>query len=227
MSNYFGTISLGELTFFTSRAAFAAGCSYGVAEDVATVAVWLAKNGVDPTEVLSKAFDNIASGNAASLMVKTEDGSHIHINSHTGDRSSAIFAGIAASDQLAASNATPEINITLNDIDFPELAAAFIYALYAKNTVVQMQLLYPESAKEISDFTECDFEEYHTCKLQITTNNLVEISPGKEPAINNHYNITVSNDGWNGILKHFRNSLVKATDASRLCGAGAGLIDTD
>ena len=49
-------LSFGELSFYCCRAAFGAGLPWGLAEDVAITAVWLAQQGRDPAPMLAAAL---------------------------------------------------------------------------------------------------------------------------------------------------------------------------
>ena len=225
----FGPVSLSELRFYTSRAALGAGCAQGIAEDVATTAIWLAKKKIDPTRALAHALDHIVNEAVTAALKKTVAAGDINLLSANGRPCSAIYAGIAASDQLALLPAGASHAVTIQDTDAPLLAAAFAQALNPQNHNMLMQTAAVRVNQTVSILTRAGFPPASPA------GNLILKLPAKSrqplaqtaPAINDHHNIPVSRAGWNGILKHFKNSLVAATEASRLSGAGAGLVDTD
>ncbi|MTI10387.1 DUF3726 domain-containing protein [Curvivirga aplysinae] len=215
MTDTFGPVSLSELMFFTSRAAFGAGCSYGIAEDVATAAVWFAKQGIDPTGPLARALDTVFDSPSSTELQKSELEGQIKLSAKSGSVTSAIYAGVIASDQLALINGDKNRAIRIENVESPALVEAFIKALSPIGTLVKL------SASE-------DINNPQTGDLTISTDQVVELNKSQtHTSLNDHHNILVSQSGWDGILKHFKNSLVEATEASRLSGAGAGLVDTD
>ena len=225
----FGPVSLSELRFYASRAALGAGCAQGIAEDVATTASWLAKKKIDPTRALAHALDHIVNEAVTAALKKTVAAGNITLLSANGRPCSAIYAGIAASDQLALPRAEAGCSIMIENTDSPLLAAAFVRALSLNNHAVPMRTARAGSNRAVLSFSRVDFLS------AMSAGNLILKRPlGSEPApaqsipgINDHHNIRVSRAGWDGILKHFKNSLVAASEASRLSGAGAGLVDTD
>lgn len=225
----FGPVSLSELRFYTSRAALGAGCAQGIAEDVATTAIWLAKKEIDPTRALAHALDHIVNEAVTAALKKTVAAGNINLLSANGRPCSAIYAGIAASDQLALLPAGASHSVTIADTDAPLLAAAFAQALNPQNHSVLMQTAAARVNQTVSILTRADFPPGSPAgNLILKRPAGSEPAPAQSiPAINDHHNIRVSRKGWDGILKHFKNSLVAATAASRLSGAGAGLVDTD
>ena len=227
--NDFGPVSLGELRFYTSRAALGAGCAYGIAEDVANTAVWLARQKIDPTTVLSDALDHIASQTVTAALKKTVAAGNIKLVSANGALSSSLYAGIAASDQLALPRAEADCSIIIEDTDSPLLAAAFVRALSLNNHAVLMRTACAGISRAVLSFSRADFMSAMSPGNLILKSHAKSGQPPAQtaPAINDHHNIPVSRAGWDGILKHFKNSLVATSEASRLSGAGAGLVDTD
>ncbi len=210
MSEKFGPVSLSELTFVVTRAVFGAGCPMGVAEDTATVAVAMAKLKDDPTSVIASALDHIVLGVVStSLTANMEDGL-LAFDSGCEKSVSAIFAGIAVHDHLFMIKADKQKRIIIKNVDYPDLAAAFIRHL--DSSFKGLHILISDQDDLLISFTEGDGSQVN-----------------KSLAINDHHNLLVSLSGWSGILKHFKNSLVPDTEASRLsgAGAGAGLVDTD
>lgn len=227
--NDFGPVSLGELRFYTSRAALGAGCAYGIAEDVANTAVWLARQKIDPTNVLSDALDHIVSQTVTAALKKTVAAGNIKLVSANGRPCSCLYAGIAASDQLALPRAGSGRSIIIEDTDSPLLAAAFARALSLNDHGALVRTACAGSSRAVLSFTPADFMSAMSPGNLILKVHAKSGQPPAQtaPAINDHHHIPVSRAGWDGILKHFKNSLVAASEASRLGGAGAGLVDTD
>lgn len=227
--NDFGPVSLGELRFYTNRAALGAGCAYGIAEDVANTAVWLARQKIDPTAVLSDALDHIASQTVTAALKKTVAAGNIKLVSANGGPCSSLYAGVAASDQLALPRAEAGRSVMIVDTDSPLLAAALVRALSLNNHGALVRTARAGISRAVLAFTREDFMSAMSPGNLILKVHAKSGQPPAQtaPAINDHRNIPVSQAGWDGILKHFKNSLVAATEASRLSGAGAGLVDTD
>ena len=224
----FGPVSLSELRFYASRAALGAGCAQGIAEDLATTAIWLAKKKIDPTRALAHALDHIVNEAVTAALKKTVAAGNINLLSANGRPCSAIYAGIAASDQLALLPAGAGHSVTIADTDSPLLAAAFAQALNPRHHNMLMQTAAARVNQTVSILTRADFPPASPAGNLILKLHAKSAPPAEAaPAINDHHNIPVSRAGWDGILKHFNNSLVAATEASRLSGAGAGLVDTD
>ena len=221
----FGPVSLSEMTFFTSRAAFGAGCSHGITEDLASTAVWLARQGIDPTICLAKILDHIVSEEASYKLEKVALEGHIKLVSSNENPASALFAAIAASDQLSVAQGN---QITLENVDFPLFAAATLSALSSKTLALTMRYEHEGKSGDIAFEDGMDLTSMTGGDIMIVAEKVSELNDTKTfVATDDHHNIAVDQDGWNGILKHFKNSLVEATEASRLSGAGAGLVDTD
>ena len=225
----FGPVSLSELRFYTSRAALGAGCAQGIAEDVATTAIWLAQKKIDPTRALAHALDHIVNEAVTAALKKTVAAGNINLLSANGRPCSAIYAGIAASDQLALLPAGAGHAVTIADTDSPVLAAAFAQALNLNNHAVLMRTAAARVNQTVSILTRADFPPGSPAgNLILKRPAGSEPAPAQSiPAIHDPHNIRVSRAGWDGILKHFKNSLVAGTEASRLNGAGAGVVDTD
>lgn len=224
MSDTFGPVSLSELMFFVNRAAFGAGCSYGVAEDVANIAVWFAKQGIDPFVPLAKSLDNIANGASTTDIEKVTHEGQIRLRSKSDKPISAIYSGIALSDQLAVLNGQVGLAVTGEDIDLPILAGFVVKALGEVGSSIDLTASDPTLNFISADHLTVDRQGDLTATFGQSTQSS-EIESHK--AISDHHNILVSQTGWEGIMKHFKKSLVEATEESRNSGAGAGLVDTD
>lgn len=227
MSDKFGPVSLSELTFYVNRAAFGAGCYYGVADDITAVAVSLAKKNDDPTILLSKAFDNIANKTVDTKLSKVTSDQETIFTAISENQVSAISAGIAISDFLKMQSETVRCHVLIKDVDLPALLILCLKALSEDVTIETIEVSMQSGFQKIecSDVSACSDIQSGDVKLTLT--NQSSSTSAKIPAINDHHNIAVSQEGWNGIRKHFNNSLVLATEESRLSGAGAGVIDTD
>ena len=225
----FGPVSLSELTFYSGRAALGAGCPHGVAEDVASTAVWLAKKGVDPTPTLTDALDNLVNKRASADLKKTVAAGNIKLAAANGRPCSAIYAGIAASDQLALIGDETGRSLIIKNTDSPILAAAFASALSLKNHTLNMRAVCNGAGPAVLSLAGADFMPAAAAgDLILKMSAAGGQRPARSaPAINDHHNIPVNRAGWDGLLKHFKNSLVAASEESRLSGAGAGLVDTD
>ena len=71
MSESYLTISLNEVLFYFTRAAFGVEAPIGLSEDFARANMWISENGFDPSLCSLKALDNLDS-QASSLSIKFE-----------------------------------------------------------------------------------------------------------------------------------------------------------
>ena len=225
MSNNFGPVSLSELSFYVNRAAFGAGCSYGVADDITTLAVSLAKKNDDPTSILTEALDNIADGHVDTKLSKSQHNDELVFSAASCGQVSAISAGIAASDAVKMIDTSAPIFVRLTNVDLPALSVLCLNALSENISIEKIEISTQQGSQNYAELSSKDSITSGDLTLTIVKKDLS--SSTKTPAINDHYNILVSQAGWDGIRKHFNNSLVLATEESRLSGAGAGVVDTD
>ncbi|MDX1737430.1 MAG: DUF3726 domain-containing protein, partial [Alphaproteobacteria bacterium] len=212
MNDQFGPVSLSELQFFVSRAAFGAGCSYGVADDLALLAILLAKQQIDPCPMIAKALDNIAEGKVSKDLEKREGAGHIKLCSKSPLPVSAIYAGLALSDQLAVFGDSENLMVSVDETDSLRLAAYIVQALRPDSRNCEFYCPDTGQSMRLDQLNGADDSGGVGVSFAPTTDVAID---KKNTAINDHHNILVSQSGWDGILNHFKKSLVEATEESR------------
>ncbi|GJL90109.1 MAG: hypothetical protein DHS20C03_38180 [Minwuia thermotolerans] len=198
-------LSFGELSFYCCRAAFGAGLSWGLAEDVAVAAVWLARQGRDPAPLLAAALVSLTDG-AAEPSVKHEQSEIGTVLMADGKKPlSALVSGPSAADWWQVMKQDPAARLGVRNVDVPGWVIACIAARTGDGSTGTRPSDGPGDVVMSADGSGT--------------------RPSGETAHADH--VTVDPDAWAIVQRHFRLSLVPSTDASRSAGAGAGLVDTD
>lgn len=198
-------LSFGELAFYCCRAAFGAGLPWGLAEDAAVTAAWLAQQGRDPAPMLAAALHSL-SGDAAETAVKHEHSGTGTVLMANGERPlSALVSGPSAADWWQVMKQDPAARLVVRNVDVPGWVIACIAARTGDGPA--------------------DTEAYSgPGDVMMPANGAGTRSSGGTAHADL---VTVDLDAWAIVQRHFRLSLVPSTDASRSAGAGAGLVDTD
>lgn len=198
-------LSFGELSFYCCRAAFGAGLSWGLAEDVAVAAVWLARQGRDPAPLLAAALVSLTDG-AAEPSVRHEQSEIGTVLMADGKKPlSALVSGPSAADWWQVMKQDPAARLVVRNVDVPGWVIACIAA---------------RTGDGPAD-TEADSGPGD---VMMPANGAGRRSSGGTAHADL---VTVDFDAWAIVQRHFRLSLVPSTDVSRSAGAGAGLVDTD
>ncbi|MDF1722623.1 MAG: DUF3726 domain-containing protein [Minwuia sp.] len=201
-------LSWGELHFQVCRAAFGTGLPWGLAEDTAHTAAWLARYGIDPAPQLARLLGNIADGSSATALrlMQRDDISTLHADDQRP--LSALVAGPSAADWWDILADRPAAQLKILRGDAPGWVAATIAQRH--------EIADPNAVRQIVDSPTGDL--LISDRFWTTT-----ATDGHEmPEV-----VTVAADDWRVVRDFFRRSLVPSTDASRHAGAGAGLVDRD
>jgi len=198
-------LSFGELSFYCCRAAFGAGLPWGLAEDAAVTATWLAQQGHDPAPLLAAALVSLTD-DAAETSVKLEQSETGTILTTDGERPlSALVSGPSAADWWQVMKQDPAARLVVRNVDLP----GWVIACIAARTGDGLASARPSGGP----------------------GDVVMSADGggaKSSGGTTHAGfVTVDHAAWAIVQRHFRRSLVPSTDASRSAGAGAGLVDTD
>jgi len=198
-------LSFGELSFYCCRAAFGAGLPWGLAEDAAVPATWLAQQGRDPAPLLAAALVSLTA-DAAETVVKHEQSENGTVLMANGRKPlSALVSGPSAADWWQVLKQDAAARLVVRNVDVPGWAIACIAARTGDGPVVAEAGNGPDDVVMSSE------------------GGVTEASGAAAYA----GHVTVDPDAWAIVQRHFRLSLVPSTDASRAAGAGAGLVDTD
>ncbi|MDF1734686.1 MAG: DUF3726 domain-containing protein [Minwuia sp.] len=198
-------LSFGELHFYCCRAAFGAGLPWGLAEDAAATAVWLARQGRDPSPDLAAALDSLSDGAAVTAVKHERSATECVLFAGGGNASSALVTGPSAADWWQVMKQDPAARLVVRNVDVP----GWVFACIAARTGGAM------AADHAADVTG---------DVVVTANDMIAKASGGKDQLGF---ATVDQDAWAIVQHHFRRSLVPSSDASRASGAGAGLVDTD
>ena len=237
------TISLNEVLFYFTRAAFGVEVPIGLSEDFARANMWVSENGFDPSRCSLKALDNLDS-QASSLSIKfekTKEGGHLFCPE--GKFLSSLEASASCVDWIEVSNGSGELKIS--NVDSPFLVVSALGA----NQCNGLKVSWIDQEKNQFQVNLIDNEEWEVLS---STPNLIELSSNADMLISSlkasdetykgktikkfkldeeklkilHNGVKVE-ENWEAIYSYFSRCLVKSSAESRASGAGAGLVDTD
>jgi hypothetical protein len=213
--------SLNEIEAEVKKAVRGAGLPWGLAEEGAKAARWLAAHGVDPLPALLDVLDRHAAGeNIATAMTQAESGRW---------RAAApicpILLGASLCDHARALTAT---GFSAGPVGRPLLVIPFA-ARAARAMRRPLCIHFADAEIRLSEHGEpmaklaaadpadaeglwCDAEEAGAAGTPI---------PGRMTAA------PIGADGWSRLSAYVQRTYVPASERSRREGAGAGLIDND
>jgi len=237
------TISLNEVLFYFTRAAFGVKVPIGLSEDFACGNIWVSENGFDPSRCSLKALDNLDS-QVSSLSIKfekTKEGGHLFCPE--GNFLSSLEASASCVDWIEVSNGTEELKIS--NVDSPFLVVSALGA----NECHGIKVLWTDEEKNQFQVNLINNDEW---EILSTSSKLIELSSNADMVISPletftesskektfkkfnlaeeklkvlHHGVKVE-ENWEAIYSYFSRCLVKSNAESRASGAGAGLVDTD
>ena len=243
MSESYLTISLNEVLFYFTRAAFGVKAPIGLSEDFARANMWISENGFDPSLCSLQALDNLDS-QASSLSIKfekTKEGGHLFCPE--GKLLSSLEASVSCVDWAEINSGVSELKIS--NVDSPFLVVSALGA----NQCNGLKVVWTDQEQNQFQVNLIDNEEWEVLSsspnlIELSSNADVLISPlekndksykGKivkkfklaEEKLNVLYNGVKVEGNWQAIYSYFSRCLVKSSAESRASGAGAGLVDTD
>jgi len=234
-------ISLSELETTLRKAASGAGLSLGLGEDAGLAAKWAAINNIVTLTAFADALDAVDRGRSgrfdADLAI-----AGAFAASGEGLSLSALCAGPSACDLLeaAALSGDGAGAVTLTGVDFP--AVILCNALAASERMksgirVAWQARGNKTIEVVCRGGGLDFEKGASSDLEapgpvdlwisLTEEEPGAARPGAAGGAVLSDGITVDHACWSRVLAYAERCLVEASDASRLTGAGAGVVDSD
>ncbi len=201
-------LSFGELHFYTCRAAFGAGLHWGLAEDAAATAIWLARHGLDPAPALARMLRGLRDGTSATTPLLDRQGHQVTLRAEAGRQLSALVAGPSAGDWWDVLAQDPAARLLVSNADAPGWVMAAIAQRRDPGELAPVD--------GVLDAPPGDLRVDHTC-----------FAAAGETMADPPRHATVGAASWAVVQEFFRQSLVPSTDASRVAGAGAGLVDRD
>lgn len=199
-------LSFGELFFYGCRAAFGAGLPWGLAEDAATTATWLAGRGQDPAPMLAIALQGLVDGTAGATVKHDREAAEHALAGDGPEPLSALAVGPSAADWWQVLKHDPAARLRVTNADVP----GWVMACVAARTGMVTQ-----GGQDMDGPGDVVFQ---AADMSAAT-DAVTLAPATQA--------TVDAAAWAVVQHCFRLSLVPSTDASRAGGAGAGLVDTD
>lgn len=198
-------LSFGELFFYCCRGAFGAGLPWGLAEDVAVTAVWLAQQGRDPAPLLAAALVSLTDDTAETAVKHEQSETGTELMADGKKPLSALVSGPSAADWWQVMKQDPAARLVVRNVDVQGWVIACIAARTGDGPAGAQIGDGPGDVVMSSDSsgTRSSGETAHAGL------------------------VTVDQDAWAVVQRQFHLSLVPSTDASRSAGAGAGLVDTD
>lgn len=234
-------ISLSELETTLRKAALGAGLSLGLGEEASLAAKWMALNGIASLSTFADALDAVDGGRSgrfdADLAI-----AGTFVASGAGLSLSALYAAPSACDLLeaAALSGNDPGAVTLTAIDFPAVVLCDALAVSARMEGGIRLAWQARGGKAIEVVCRggcLDLEKGVSGDL--TTPGPVDLSmtlaeqesgadrPSSADCTFRMNGIIVDDACWSRVLAYAARCLVEATDASRLTGAGAGVVDSD
>ncbi len=237
------TISLNEILFYFTRAAFGVNVPIGLSEDFAYSNIWIAENGFDPSLCSLEALNNL-DNQVSSLAIKFEKLNESgHFFCHEDKFLSALEASVSVVDWIEVSTPTDELKIS--NVDAPFLVVSAIGANQCSGLTVSW-------VDQDKSQYQVNFIDNETWEIISSSVNPIELTSGADMLITSFdandnipqgsnikkFNVTKAtlktlNNGvqvrenWQGIYDYFSGCLVKSSAESRASGAGAGMVDTD
>jgi hypothetical protein len=237
------TISLNEVLFYFTRAAFGVEVPIGLSEDFARANMWVSENGFDPSRCSLKALDNL-DNQASSLSIKfekTKEGGHLFCPE--GKFLSSLEAAASSVDWVEVNGGVSELKIS--NVDSPFLIVSALGA----NQCNGLKVSWVDQEKNQFQVNLIDNEEWEVLS---SSSKLIELSSNADVLISSlkasdesykgkiikkfkldeeklkilHNGVKVE-ENWKAIYSYFSRCLVKSSAESRASGAGAGLVDTD
>jgi len=206
MSSKRGPLSLSEISFYVTRAAVGVGVPWGLAEDLARTAVYIARGGVDPSPLIVDALSRLDSQTSQSQLVFEDHGDSTELTTEGSGMLSVIFAAPAARDWMIEQHNSGKCDLSVTQLDVPDLAVSIVRAL----TPGTRRWSVGKSADD-------------SIKVSLSKEQGADVSN-----ITGHSGgALVDSSAWCIIQTYFAKCLVASTTESRLGGAGAGVNDND
>jgi uncharacterized protein DUF3726 len=212
-------VSLNEIESLALKAARGAGMSWGLAEEAAAAAAWLARQDLPWAETLA----GILAGQHATS--PPQIAADAIAPSHTGSRICPILCGALLSDLGPAAGIT-----VVHDVLAPVWLAPFVARWVGPDRVVRLG--WPDVSLRISQDGAIGTDAAAP-GLALTFADRVEIvmepsaTRQAPPRQRQRTGYITPEDAWHALQAFEHRTYVPASAQSRLAGAGAGLLDND
>ncbi len=239
-------LSLNEVRFFFTRAAVGAGTPFGLGEDFAKAAIWLASLGSDPASVVAPALRSLANGESDSKTISRQDETVTRYLSSESKPLSSIYAGPVVADWLGvAAAASKDARVVLENVDQPALIPAYVAAVQINGGLAKITWestggnatrieIDSDGVNVFAEKGQMDFITCGPCDVVVALSRKTSSSDSSgttEVALSRpdivKEGVNVGAEPWAIVFGFFRKCLVPSSDKSRQQGAGAGLTDND
>lgn len=239
-------LSLNEVRFFFTRAAIGAGAPFGLGEDFAKAAIWLASTGSDPASVVAPALHSLATGESDCKVILQQNETVTRYLSDEGKPLSSIYAGPVIADRLGVmAVAGKDVRVVLENIDQPAMIAAYVAAVQINGGLAKITWesaggnatrieIGSDGINVFAEKGQMDFITCGPCDVEVTlsrktpsndSSDTPEVTLSRPDIVKEGVNVGA--DPWAIVFGFFRKCLVPSSDQSRQQGAGAGLTDND
>ncbi len=231
-------ISLSELETTLRKAASGTGLSLGLGEEAGLAARWMAINGIAGLSAFADALDAVDNGRSGQFDADLAIAGTF-VASSEGLSLSALYAGPSACDLLeaAALSGNGPNAVTMTAVDFPAVVLCDALAVSERMKSGIRVAWRSRGGRAIE--AVCRAGRLDLAKgvfgglagpgpvdlsMALVDHEAGAARPNSAVLANG---ITVDDHCWSRVLAYAARCLVEATDASRLTGAGAGVVDSD
>lgn len=238
-------VSLNEIEVNLRKAAIGAGLPLGLAEDLGRAATWLAVFELPAVAICLGALEHLRAGTAGEARLEENEAGSWVLRSNAVAQLSSLYAGPAAADLLlvAASEGTLPVRLWLDATDRPLLALAAVCDLLVRRGDVVLECACVLTGGEVPlafheqgrvTFSQDPARLPSPCSISLT----LSMARGERAETQGQdffacqeriadRGVAVDVSDWQRIQQLVAETLVPASELSRLQGAGAGLSDND
>lgn len=233
-------VSMGEIEFVVTRAAFGVGAPFGIAEDFAYAVQAAARFGIDPMPAALACLSHLDREPGSRQLTVAECGTEVILSGPS--RLSAVFTGPSLSDFGHLPQFRKTVIRALN-VDHPLLVAAAQVSGRMKNCIIEWpdaQVILDEQRVIQLNFTDEDRLQAPgpvNLKIRSAVPDTIAYNDSRrrfdaatletEARRIACEGVLVDTDAWAGLVEFFNRCLVPSSEQSLLDGAGAGLVDRD
>jgi hypothetical protein len=230
-------LSLNELGFTVRWAASGAGVPIGLAEELAQAAKAIGQAGLDPARVVSAALGGLVTPPLWGGLTIDRTAKTLALRAGRGGRLMAIEAGPVLADAMMLSEGATGLVIQAQAIDHPLLASACLTANGLTDQTIRCHwkcvngeadvIIDGGQIVEISANDDTALYSSGPADLKVAPDQVAPMPADFVADDTIEAGLIVPDASWRRLLRLASASWVPSNEASRLTGAGAGLIDTD
>ncbi|MDA0702868.1 MAG: DUF3726 domain-containing protein [Proteobacteria bacterium] len=236
MTGRHGPVPLNEIRFVFGRAGFGAGLPWGLAEDFAEACIRLTRAGIDPGPAAAAALVALDEGSCGRGVDLEETSEAVTLRAE--GVLSALHAGPAAGDWLACNRDGPKA-LRLAAVDCPLLILGSLagpahppgrWAISWRalsGGAGDSAIIGAEGALHLGPEAAARLAAAGPANIDIAPADQEPETAVMAPPDVFESGVWIDAGSWTAIMAFFGCSLVPSTEADRLAGAGAGLVDTD